>query len=95
MQHNYFLYILTNNGRTTLYVGVTNNIPSRILQHKENKKGFAYRYHCFKLIYFEHFTNIEDAIAREKQIKKWSRDKKEKLISSKNPKWSNLLPEFY
>ncbi|MCB9224994.1 MAG: GIY-YIG nuclease family protein [Crocinitomicaceae bacterium] len=95
MNHNYFVYILSNTGRTTLYFGVTKNIPNRILEHRENKKGFVYRYHCYELVYFEHFVQIEQAISREKQLKGWNRSKKESLIRIKNPNWLNLLPELY
>ena len=90
--HNYFVYILTNVNKTTLYVGVTNDIRERIHAHKQNRSGFAYRYRCFYLLYFEHFQYINDAIDREKQIKKWRREKKEALINSKNPDWDFIDP---
>jgi putative endonuclease len=69
MSHNYYIYILTNKSNRTLYVGVTRNIPNCLEKHKKNFTGFAYRYDCNKLVYYEHFTHILDAIAREKQIK--------------------------
>lgn len=94
MGHNYFIYILSNKNRTTLYVGVTNNIIRRLSEHKSTKTGFAYRYNCFDLVYYEHFTQILQAIAREKQIKKWSRSKKDKLIATKNPELKNLIDEL-
>lgn len=91
----FYTNILTNaNRHTVLYVGVTNGIRKRIAQHKENKRGFAYRYNCFKLVYLEEFTSPQVAIDREKQIKRWSRSKKEKLIESINPDWEDLLDSF-
>jgi putative endonuclease len=94
MSHNYFIYILSNKNRTVLYVGVTRNIPNRLAQHKVTRTGFAFRYNCFDLVYYEHFTYIIKAIAREKQIKKWSRIKKDNLIKSKNPDLINLINEI-
>jgi putative endonuclease len=91
--HNYFVYITTNPTRTVLYVGVTNDLSVRIQQHYENrgnKESFAGRYYCYNLIYYERFQYINDAIAREKEIKKWRREKKEVLINSMNPKWEFL-----
>ncbi|MCB9222999.1 MAG: GIY-YIG nuclease family protein [Crocinitomicaceae bacterium] len=95
MQHNYFIYILSNPGRTTLYVGVTNNIPKRIIEHKSNPEGFANKYSCYDLVYFEHYSDVNRAIEREKQIKKWSRSKKDNLVTTFNPKWLDLLTTFY
>ena len=90
MYKNYFVYITTNPRKTTLYTGVTNDLRTRILQHYENRgkwKTFAGRYHCYQLIYFEVHEDINLAIEREKEIKDLSREKKEVLIVSKNPKW--------
>jgi putative endonuclease len=87
---NYFVYITTNPGRTTLYTGVTNDLRTRLIQHYENRgkwKTFAGRYHCYRLIYYEYHEDINQAIEREKEIKALSRAKKEILISSLNPKW--------
>lgn len=95
MNKYYYIYFPSNTGRSTLYVGITNNIPVRIIKHRENKKGFAYRYKCFDLMYYEVFEDPSIAIQREKEIKKWSREKKEALIKTINPKFQNLLPEFY
>lgn len=94
MNHNYFIYILTNYTKSTLYIGVTKDILRRIEEHKSNENGFAYKYNCFTLVYFEHFTQIEGAIAREKQLKKWSRSKKDDLISSINPEFYDLASEL-
>lgn len=78
---NYYVYITTNPGKTVLYIGVTNDISVRVLQHLENKgtnNSFTGRYYCYHLVYYEHFTHIEHAIAREKEIKKC--DGKRKLL---------------
>ena len=90
---NYFVYITTNPKKTTLYVGVTNGLYTRVKQHHENRenpKTFAGRYYCCKLIYSERFDNINMAIEREKDIQDLTRKKKEELISKLNPRW-----EFY
>ena len=76
----------------TLYVGVTNNLSRRIQEHKQNlKPGFTKKYGCKKLVYYESYTNINEALQREKQIKKWSRKKKERLIKGLNPHWEDLF----
>ena len=89
--HNYYTYITTNPGKTVLYVGVTNDLKVRMQQHLNNKgkpETFAGKYFCYNLIWFEHHTNINHAIEREKEIKGWTPKKKEALINSKNPRWS-------
>lgn len=89
--YNYFIYILTNKNHTVLYTGVTNDLRERVYQHKEKLvKGFTKKYNVDKLVYFEHFTHIDEAIAREKQIKAGSRKKKIDLINSINPEWRDL-----
>jgi len=90
MQGNYFVYITTNPRKTALYVGMTNDLYSRMVEHYQkrgNKKTYAGRYYCYNLLYFERFGNPDHAIEREKEIKKWRRMKKENLIGSKNPNW--------
>ena len=90
---NYYVYITTNPGKTVLYTGVTNNLKRRIYEHynnRGNKKSFAGKYYCYKLIYFEYYTDIRQAIEREKEIKNMNRAKKEDLINVKNPKWNFL-----
>ena len=87
-----YVYILTNKNNTTLYVGVTSNLERRLKQHRLglNPKSFTSRYRLYKLVYFETYQMIGDAIAREKQIKAGSRAKKITLIQRENPNWSNL-----
>ncbi|MFZ0597198.1 MAG: GIY-YIG nuclease family protein [Flavobacterium sp.] len=91
--HTYYVYILTNKYRSTFYIGVTNNLKLRVSQHKEstnNPKTFTVRYNIYFLIYYEKFTWIQDAIAREKELKKWRRDKKIELIKGFNPSFEFL-----
>ncbi|MBK9327804.1 MAG: GIY-YIG nuclease family protein [Sphingobacteriales bacterium] len=93
MQRGGCVYILTNKNKTTLYVGVTADLFGRIQEHKcgLNKYSFSYKYNLHYLIYYEFFSRIEEAIAREKEIKKWRREKKENLINSMNPQWNDLI----
>ena len=87
-----FIYIITNKNHTTLYIGVTSNLPARILQHKEKtyENSFSARYNLNHLVYYEAFQEIGDAIGREKQLKGGSRQKKLDLINSFNPNWDDL-----
>jgi putative endonuclease len=89
------VYIMTNNHNTTLYIGVTANLPRRIREHKEkvHPKSFTARYNLFKLVYYETFHSIEEAVAREKQLKRGSRRKKEALIAAFNQQWVDLFDE--
>lgn len=91
-----FVYIITNKYQTVVYVGVTSNLPQRILEHQNKKypKSFSARYDVNLLVYYEQFQWIEDAIAREKQIKAGSRATKNKLIQSINPTWKDLFDEI-
>ena len=91
----YYVYIATNQRNTVLYTGVTNNLNRRIFDHK-NKiiKGFTQKYNINKLVYFEGFDNIEEAIEREKQLKGGSRKRKEDLINSLNPNWKDLYEDL-
>ena len=89
----YFVYILSNKNRTVLYTGITNNLERRLYEHKNGiTKGFTTKYHVYDLVYFETTENPSSAIAREKQIKGFSRHKKNALIESINPNWDNLAP---
>lgn len=89
--HNYYVYIIVNKWHTVFYVGVTNNLQGRTWQHK-NKivEGFTKKYNVDKLVYYEYFDNIDAAIIREKQIKKYSRRKKVMMINKFNKKWDDL-----
>ncbi len=79
----------------TLYIGVTSNLPKRMYEHKNHVvKGFTDKYNVDKLVYFEETAEIEVAIAREKQLKGWTRAKKIRLIESTNPKWRDLYEEI-
>ena len=93
--NQYYVYILRNKTKSVLYIGVTDNLQCRIYEHKnEVLEGFTKKYHVHYLIYFETYQNISDAIAREKQLKGWSRIKKEQLIASMNPLWNDLSEEW-
>lgn len=89
--YNFFIYILKNKNNTVLYTGVTNDLRERVYQHKEKLvKGFTHKYNVDRLVYYERFSHIDEAIAREKQIKSGSRQKKIDLINSLNPEWADL-----
>lgn len=90
MRKTYCAYILSSLSGV-LYVGVTGNLEGRIFQHKNGVfDGFTKKYRCSRLIYYEEFSYVMDAIAREKQLKGWSRNKKIRLIEKLNPKWEDL-----
>lgn len=90
-----FIYILTNENRSTLYIGVTNNLERRLHEHKnEVLDGFTKTYHVHTLVYVERYDHIEEAIVREKQLKRWSRKKKEALITRLNPVWKDLSRDW-
>ena len=89
-QHNYYVYIMSSLSRT-LYAGVTNDLERRVFEHKEGLPGsFTARYHINRLVYCERFGDIDQAIAREKEIKRLTRRQKVKLIESSNPHWYDL-----
>ena len=88
----YYVYILTNKSNNVLYIGVTNDINRRVYEHKSMLiEGFTKKYNLDKLVYLEETDSIESAILREKQLKKWRREKKITLIESLNPQWEELL----
>ena len=94
--HQYYLYIITNKKDGVLYIGVTNNLERRIFEHKNKLiKGFSSRYNLNKLIYFETFQSINEAIIREKNMKKWKREWKTKVIVEKNPNWNDLSNNWF
>ena len=87
---------MTNRSRVVLYTGVTNSIERRTWYHRHNAaKGFTNRYRVNRLVYFEGFTDVHDAIAREKEVKGWRREKKVNLIETMKPKWRNLERELF
>ena len=86
---------MTNAHHTVLYTGVTNELQRRVLEHKDGKGGFTKKYNVTKLVYFECGDDVAAAIAREKQIKAGSRQKKIDLINSINPEWKDLFDEFF
>jgi len=89
--HQYWVYFMTNTKNTVLYIGVTNDIKRRIEEHRSKTiEGFTQKYQCNKLVYFEEFVNINDAILREKQLKNWKREWKNKLIEEFNLSWNDL-----
>jgi len=89
--YNFWVYIVTNRNHSVLYIGVTNSLSRRTWEHREGiGADFPAAYQCSKLIYYEHYSEISDAIARETQLKKWSRAKKVELISRLNPSWLDL-----
>jgi putative endonuclease len=95
---NYFVYITTNPDKEVLYIGITNNLKRRLTEHYENKGKigtFAGEYFCYKLLYWERFTNPKAAILRETQLKNWNRKKKEKLIALMNPDWNFLNHDVF
>lgn len=96
--HTYYVYIITNSYRSTFYIGMTNNLKERLKQHKENiefdNKTFASKYNLEFLVYYEKFTWVQEAIAREKELKKWRREKKLNLIKEFNPAFEFLNHYF-
>lgn len=93
MDKKFYVYILASKRNGTLYTGVTSNIGQRVWQHKHNMvEGFTKKYDVKTLVYYEVHDNVESAITREKQIKKWRRAWKLRLIEKKNPLWKDLYP---
>ena len=93
--YNFWIYIVTNRNHSVLYIEVTNRLSRRIWEHREgNGSGFAADDRCTKLIYHEWYQDIRDAIARESQLKKWSRAKKVELINRLNPHWIDFGQEM-
>ena len=95
MYKTYYVYILSNKTDTVLYIGVTNNIERRIQEHKSRSiPGFTQTYNCDKLVYLESYSDINQALDREKQLKKWRREKKEWLIKMQNPEFIDMSEGF-
>jgi putative endonuclease len=93
--NNYYIYIIASKKNGTLYTGVTGDLVKRIYEHKQNAvDGFTNKYNVHNLVYYEIHRDIEGAILREKQIKKWNRKWKTRIIEEKNPKWNDLYNEI-
>ena len=92
---SYYVYIMTNKSKT-LYTGVTNNLERRVYEHKHKLvAGFTSKYNITKLVYYGETNDVQEALAREKQIKGWLRSKKIALIETENPEWKDLSLEWY
>ncbi len=90
MDYTFWVYIVASKSGT-LYIGITNDIERRVAEHKSGEfEGFAGKYGCDRLVYYEKFDNVLKAISREKQLKGWRREKKVGLIESQNPRWADL-----
>ncbi len=92
----YYVYLLSNGTNTTVYTGVTKDLIRRVYEHRTNADpdSFTAKYHVHKLVYFESTSDVQTAIEREKQIKKWNRARKNKLVEGMNPKWRDLYPDL-
>jgi putative endonuclease len=89
--YNFYVYIITNWDNSVMYIGMTNNLERRLYEHKNKLiSGFTKKYNINKLVYYEHITDVHVALAREKEIKKWRREKKDNLVVSMNPDWQEL-----
>ena len=94
-EKNYYVYLLTNWNNRVMYVGVINNLERRVYEHKNKLvKGFTEKYNVDKLVHFEVTGDVVAAITREKEIKKWRREKKDALVKATNPGWLDLSDEF-
>ncbi|MGA7694994.1 MAG: GIY-YIG nuclease family protein [Candidatus Sulfotelmatobacter sp.] len=94
-EHHYSVYMVASKSRV-LYIGMTNNLHRRIFEHKNDLiEGFTRQYKCHRLVYYESFDDVNKAIDREKQLKRWNRTKKEWLIAQRNPTWEDLASEWY
>ena len=94
--HQYYLYILTNKKNGTLYIGVSNSLERRMFEHKNKLvEGFTKKYGLDKLVYFEAYQYVNDAIKRENNMKKWKRQWKINLIEKDNPNWNDLSSDWF
>ncbi len=92
----YFVYMITNKNCTVLYIGVTNNLERRVYEHIQKiNKGFTSKYNCNKLVWYEEYSTVKEAISREKQLKNWQRNWKNQLIEKKNPEWNDLSEKWF
>jgi len=91
----YFVYIMASKRNGTIYIGITNDLPKRVFQHKQGTaEGFTKKYRVNRLVYFESCEDVYQAIIREKQLKKWNRQWKIFLIEKTNPEWTDLSEDF-
>ena len=96
ISHQYYVYILSNKKNGTLYIGMTNDMERRAFEHKNQLvEGFTKKYKLDKLVYFESYQYVNDAILREKRMKKWKRRWKINLIVEENPSWEDLAKDWY
>jgi len=92
-EHRYWVYILVSKSLSTMYIGVTNDLGRRVFEHRTGKgSAFVKKYKVTRLVYAEEFEQVEEAIAREKQLKGWKRIRKNELVRAANPEWSELIP---
>ena len=92
-EHRYWVYIMTSNSLSVMYIGVTNDLGRRVVEHRLGKgSAFVKKYKVTKLVYAEEFDQSEEAIAREKQLKGWKRIRKNELVRAVNPDWKDLMP---
>ena len=95
MENKGYIYFMTNTSNKVLYIGVTNSLKRRISEHSAGQGSqFTHKYNCSKLVYFEVFPDIEQAIKREKQLKHFKREWKDDLVMKLNPEWKDLAPEI-
>src|SRR5690606_36033646 len=95
MLYFYYVYIITNKNHTVLYTGFTDDLERRTFEHKEKLlSGFTSKYNCNKLVFYEGFQNMEEALHREKQLKRYKREWKHNLIKEMNPQWEDLFGHF-
>ena len=95
-EYDFWVYIMTNKVDSVLYIGMTNDLTRRVSEHQSGEiPGFTADYRCHKLVYCERYSNVDEAIEREKQLKRWSRKKKISLIESINPRWVDLSEEIF
>lgn len=93
---NYYVYILTSQRNTTLYIGITSELAKRVWEHKSKiVKGFTEKYNVTRLVYYECYDDPEEAILREKRLKKWKRAWKNELIEKMNPEWRDLYEDLF
>src|SRR5437879_10577999 len=95
-EYIFYVYVLQSASRRALYIGMTNNLRHRVFQHKTHQfEGFTDDYNAIRLVYWEKFGSVGKAIAREKQLKRWRREKKMWLIETMNPNWKDLATDWY